>query len=122
MSWDAYAANEALRLAALDAERHAAEQLAAARAVMAHPNGGHDILQALGLVDYTGHDIGSGSRPRKPVVRPGTLSTTCFRCGGNRSTRHDREPGATGMCKDCADVQRPAPKRKRATTTRKEPA
>lgn len=75
MSWDAYAANEALRLAALDAERHAAEQLAAARAVMAHPNGGHDILQALGLVDYTGHDIGSGSRPRKPVVRPGTLST-----------------------------------------------
>ena len=61
MSWDAYAANEALRLAALDAEPPAAEQLAAARAVLAHPNGGHDI--------------GSGSRPRKPVVRPGTLST-----------------------------------------------
>ncbi len=122
MSWDAYAANEALRLAALDEARHAAEQLAAARAVMAHPNGGHDILQALGLADYEGRNLDSGSRPGKRVTRPGTLSTTCFRCGGNRSTRHDREPGATGMCKDCADVQRPAPKRKRATTTRKEPA
>jgi hypothetical protein len=104
MSWDAHAANEALRLAALDDERHAAEQLAAAWAVMAHPSGGHDILQALGLIDYEGRNLDSRSRPGKRVTRPGTLSTTCFRCGRKRSTRHDREPGATGMCKDCASI------------------